>query len=56
MQLSVWAADTIEPASMHILCIALRYNKPNKPKNHKSILYLLRFFNKTRATVLSLGF
>ena len=42
-------ADAIAPASMHILCIALRYNKPN-------ITYFLHFFNKTRASVLSLGF
>ena len=27
--LTVWAADTIAPAGMHILCIAQRYNKPN---------------------------
>ena len=31
----MWAADAIAPASMHILCIAPRYNKPNKPENHK---------------------
>ena len=37
---------------MHILCIALRYNKPNKLQNHKSILY----FNKTRVSVLFLRF
>ena len=29
-QLSAWAADLIVPAAMHILCIALRYNKLNK--------------------------
>ena len=34
---------------VHILCIALRYNKPNKPENHN-------FFNKISASVLSLGF
>ena len=34
---SAWAADMIAPAGMHIVCIALRYNKPNKSKNHKSI-------------------
>ena len=28
---SAWAAD-IAPAGMHILCIALRYNKPKKSK------------------------
>ena len=54
-QLSAWAADTIAPASMHILCIGLRYNKPNKPENHE-VSYLLCFFNNTKASVLSLGF
>ena len=47
---SAWAADTIASADMHILCIALRYSKPKKPENHKSI-YLLRFFNRTSASV-----
>ena len=47
MQSSVWAADAIATASIHILCIALRYNKPDKPENHKSILFIT--FNKTRA-------
>ena len=28
--LSAWATDIITSAGMHILCIALRYNKPNK--------------------------
>ena len=51
-QLSGWAADTIAPAGMHILCILLRYNKPNKHENHN----LLHFYNKTRALVLFLGF
>ena len=37
---------------MHILCIALRYNKPNKTK----VSYLVGFFSKTRALVLALGF
>ena len=46
------AVDTIVPAGMHILCIALRYIKPNKSENN----YLLRFFNKTKASVLFLGF
>ena len=48
----MWAANTIPPASMQILCIAIRYNKPSKSENCKSIL----FFNKTRALVLFLGF
>ena len=33
----------------------MRYNKPNKLDNHK-IIYLLRFFNKTNASVLFLEF
>ena len=33
----------------------MRYNKPNKLENHKSI-YLLRLFNKTSALVLFLEF
>ena len=37
---------------MHILCIAMRYNKPNKFENHKSNL----FINKTSASVLFLEF
>ena len=53
--LSVWVADAIAPAYMHILCIALRYNKPNKLENYKSILFVT-LFNKTRALVLFLGF
>ena len=40
---------------MHILCIALRYDKQNKPENHKTS-YLLCFFNETSALVLFLGF
>ena len=28
-------ADVIASAGMHILCIALRYNKPNKLENYK---------------------
>ena len=51
------AADAIAPAGMHILCIAMRYIKPNKLENHKSILqYLLRFFDKSSASVLFLEF
>ena len=34
MQLSVWADDAIAPASMYIICTALRYNKPNKPEKY----------------------
>ena len=52
MQLSAWVANVIAPASTHTLYIALRYNKPNKLK----VSYLLCFFNKTRALVLSLRF
>ena len=37
---------------MHYLCIAMRYNKPNKTK----AIYLLRFFNKTSASVLFMEF
>ena len=40
----MWAADTIAPASILYMYIALRYNKPNKPENHK-VSYLLHFFN-----------
>ena len=40
-QLSAWAADTIAPAGMHILCLAPRYNKPNKSENHTSILNIM---------------
>ena len=39
-RLSTWATGTIVPTGMHILCIALRDNKPNKSENHKSILFL----------------
>ena len=35
INLSAWAVDTIGPADMHILCIVLRSNKPNKSENHK---------------------
>ena len=34
INLSVLAADAISPAGMHILCIAMRYNKPNKLENY----------------------
>ena len=48
----MWAAHTTASAGMYILCIAPRYNKQNKPENHKSISA-----NKTsRTSVLSLGF
>ena len=39
---------------MHILCIAMRYNKPNKTIT--KAIYLLHFFNKTSASVLFLEF
>ena len=48
-------SNFIAPASVHILCIALRYNKPNKPENHMSILFNT-FFDKTRASILFLRF
>ena len=51
----MWAADAIAPAGMHILCIAMRYIKPNKLENHKAS-YLLRFFDKTSTSVLLLEF
>ena len=38
LMVSAWAADFIAPA---ILSIALRYNKSNKPENHKSILFIM---------------
>ena len=34
-------ANIIKPAAMHLLCIALRYNKPSKSKNHISILFIM---------------
>ena len=40
--LSEWAANTIVPAGMHILCIALRYNKPNKSENHIYYISLIK--------------
>ena len=40
-------------AGMYSLCIALIYKKPNKSKNHKRILFIVSFFNKT-STVSSL--
>ena len=40
---------------MHILCIALRYNKPKNFQITK-VFFLLCYFNKTRALVLFLGF
>ena len=45
----MWVANTIAPAGMHLLCIALRFNKP-------SITKVSYFFNKNRASVLFLGF
>ena len=45
-QLTPWAADVIVPPGMHILCIAMRYNKPKKPEILK-MFNLLRFFNET---------
>ena len=38
---------------MNNLCIALRYNKPNKLTK---VFFLLRYFNKTRVSVLFLRF
>ena len=49
-------ANAIVPASMHILCIALRYLISQTSLRITKVSYLLRFFNKTRALVLSLGF
>ena len=51
--LNVWASNIIALAAMHILCIALRYNKPNKSENHNSILFLC-LVNKTRTSILFL--
>ena len=42
---SSWAADLIAPATMHILCIALRYDKSNKSKTTK-VFNLLCLFVK----------
>ena len=36
-------ADTIAPAGMQILSIALRYNKPNKSENHNLLCFLKSF-------------
>ena len=41
---------------MHILCIALRYNKLNKSKNHKKYLICYVSLINYRAPVLFLGF
>ena len=48
-------ANTIAPAGVHILCIAMRYDKPNKLENHKSNLFIT-FLDKTSAPVLFLEF
>ena len=48
----MWVANAIAPAGMHILCIVMRYNKPNKLE----VSYLLHLFNKTSASVLYLEF
>ena len=48
MQSSVWAADAIATASIHILCIALRYNKPDKSENHESILFIKTHGSESR--------
>ena len=41
--LSARVADIIAPDVMHILCIALRYNKPNKSKNQKVSYVFITF-------------
>ena len=48
----------IAPADMHIIRIALRYNKPNKTKNHKNIMFIhiICSLNENKAAVLFLGF
>ena len=51
----MWAVNSIAPAGMHILCIGLRYNAQSKPENHK-VSYLLRFYDKTGASFLTLAF
>ena len=45
--------QTIAPAGMHILCIAVRYNKPNNSENHKSILFITLLLYKDE--MLSVG-
>ena len=40
---SMWVANSIAPTGMHILCIALRYNKPSKSENHEIILFITFF-------------
>ena len=52
VKLSAWVAETIAPAGMHILCmhrdiISFKITK---------VSLLSRFFNKTKASVLFLGF
>ena len=44
--------NIIAPSGMNFFCIVLRYNKPNKPKNHS----LLLSYNQTRTLILFLGF
>ena len=39
-QRSVRVTDIIIPAGIHFLCIALRYNKPDKSKTHKNIPFI----------------
>ena len=51
----MWAADTIAPAGMHILCIAHEIINQTNFKITK-VFFILRYFNKTRASVLFLGF
>ena len=48
--------NAIAPSGMHILCIAMRYNKPNKFEKSQKQFYLLRLFNKTSASVLFMQF
>ena len=44
--LSAWEADTISPTGMHILCIALRYNKSENHIYYTSLIKVeLRFYS-----------
>ena len=43
----------ITPAGMHILCIVLRYNKPNRSKNLKNPIYC---FTLTKLELSFVGF
>ena len=52
-----WVTNIIAPACMHILCNALGYDEPiTVSLKIKKLCRLLFSFNKTKASVLLLGF